>query len=60
LKELLSEIDVEREITAVITGGEKQMLPIRLKKVIEFPFITDPLYANRKTEKKLASVLDCF
>ncbi len=60
LGELLSEIDVEREITAVLTGGEKQMLPIRFKKVIELPYITDPLYANRKTEKKLSSVLDCF
>lgn len=60
LAELLTEIDVEREITAVLSGGEKQILPIRFKKVIELPFITDPLYADRKTEKKLSSVLDCF
>lgn len=60
LGELLSETDVAREITAILAGGEKQLLPIRIKKVIELPFITDPLYANRKTEKRLSSVLDCF
>jgi len=52
----LKEKNVRHAITAVITGGEKELLPIRFEKVIELPFIGDVLYADRKTEKIMREV----
>ena len=51
LLKLLPGMDLQREITAVITGGEKEMLPLRVHKVIELPFVRDVLYTDRKTER---------
>lgn len=53
----LSEMQVQQGVTAVITGGEKEMLPLRAQKVIELPYIGDVLLANRKTERLVQSLL---
>ncbi len=42
---------LHQTLTAVITGGERQMLPFRARKVIELPFLEDVLYSGQKAEK---------
>lgn len=44
---------IQHEITAVLTGGEKEMLPVRFGKVIELPYVGDVLLPNRNVEKVL-------
>jgi len=53
----LCETKGRQEITAVITGGETELLPLRVKKVIELPYIGDVLSVNRKTEKGIRKLL---
>lgn len=45
-----------QEITAVITGGEQEMLPGRYEKVIALPYVEDVLFPDRKTEKRFRNV----
>lgn len=47
---------IQHEITAVLTGGEKEMLPMRFGKVIELPFVGDVMLSGRKTEKLFCTV----
>ena len=56
LTESLHDREVQHELTAVITGGEREMLPARFQAVIELPFPNDVLLPNRKTEKILRKV----
>lgn len=42
---------IQHEVTAVLTGGEKELLPLRFGKVIELPYIGDALLPDRKTER---------
>ncbi len=51
--EELGDKRILQEITAVLTGGEEQMLPVRFGKVIELPYIEDALLSDRRTEKVL-------
>ncbi len=46
---------IQHNITAVLTGGEKELLPMRFEKVIELPYIGDVLYPNRKIEKYIGT-----
>lgn len=56
LAQYLSEMRLQQEITAVITGGEKELLPLRVQKVIELPYIADALYVTRQTERALQAL----
>ena len=47
---------IRRDITAVITGGEKAMLPARYEKVIELTYVEDVMLLNRKLEKAFRDV----
>lgn len=51
LKYTLRGMRLHQDLTAVITGGERQLLPFRVRKVIELPFLEDVLCFGRKTEK---------
>lgn len=48
---------VRKRITAVITGGEREMLPARFGKVIEMPYVGDVLRINRNIGKLFQSLL---
>ncbi len=48
---------VQRRITAVITGGERELLPVRFGKVIEMPYVGDVLRTDRNTRKLFQAVL---
>ncbi len=52
----LNDRKIQHEITAVLTGGEKEMLPMRFGKVIELPFIGDVLLPDRTAEKALRTI----
>lgn len=51
LSERLEGLNLRQGLTAVISGGEKELLPKRFCKVIELSFAGDILLPNRKTEK---------
>ncbi len=51
LSEVLAGMNLSRGITAVVTGGEKEVLPVSFEKVIELSGAGDVLLANRRTEK---------
>ena len=53
----LYEMQGKQEITAVITGGETELLPIRVSKVIELPYIGDVLSATGKMGKRIRRLL---
>lgn len=53
----LSEMRGREEITAVITGGEAELLPFRVRKVIELPYIKDVLSVTGKTAKVIRKLL---
>lgn len=58
-KELAQSINdrrIQHEITAVLTGGEKEMLPMRFGKVIELPFIGDVLLPCKAIEKLFRTI----
>ncbi len=57
LSAYLDDRRMRQEITAVLTGGEKEMLPMRFGKVIELPYVGDVLLPERKTEKLFGMVL---
>lgn len=46
-------LNLRQGVTAVISGGEKELLPKRFCKVIEVSFAGDVLLPNRKTEKMI-------
>jgi len=48
---------VRKSITAVITGGEREMLPARFGRVIEMPYVEDVLQNNRNIRKFFRTVL---
>lgn len=54
--ERLNDKKIHRSVTAVITGGEKEMLPIRYERVIGLPYVEDVFRGNRQTEKLLCSL----
>ena len=47
---------IRHETTAVLTGGEKEMLPMRFGKVIELPFTGDVFLTGRETEKLFRTI----
>lgn len=51
LSERLDGLNLRQGLTAVVSGGEKQLLPKRFCKVIELSFAGDVLLPDRKTEK---------
>lgn len=51
LSQWVNDRRIRHEITAVLTGGEKEMLPMRFGRVIELPFVGDVLLPGRETEK---------
>ena len=53
----LYEMQEKQEVTAVITGGETELLPIRVKKVIELPYIGDVLSTTGKMGKRIRRLL---
>ena len=53
----LHEMQGKQEITAVLTGGETELLPIRVKRVIELPYIGDVLSTAGKTGKRIRHLL---
>lgn len=53
----LSGMTLWHAVTAVITGGEKEWLPIRMQKVMEVSLLRDVLYADRNTERMLKKLL---
>ena len=53
----LNDNNIQYNVTAVITGGEKELLPVRFHKVIELPFVGDVLCVERKTEKIIRTAL---
>lgn len=53
LAKRLSGMTLRHAVTAVITGGEKELLPISMKKVIELSLLRDVLYADRNAERML-------
>lgn len=56
LSRQISDRRIQHEITAVLTGGEKEMLPIRFGKVIELSFVEDVLLSGKKTEKLFRTI----
>ena len=48
---------VRKSITAVITGGEREMIPVRFGKVVEMPYVGDVLRIDRNTRKLLQTIL---
>ena len=48
---------VRKTLTAVITGGEREMLPIRFGKVVEMPYVADVLHIDRKIRKLFQSIV---
>lgn len=54
--EEMKDKSIRRDITAVITGGEKAMLPARYEKVIELTYVEDVMLLNRKIEKMFRDV----
>ncbi len=48
---------VRKSITAVITGGEREMLPVRFGKVVEMPYVEDVLRVDRNSRKLFQTVL---
>lgn len=53
LENRLEGLNLRQGVTAVINGGEKELLPKRFCKVIEVSFAGDILLPNRKTEKMI-------
>lgn len=51
----LSGMKAQPGVVAVLTGGEKELLPIRCEKVIELPLLGDVLLADRKVERRIGS-----
>ena len=49
--------EMAQNVTAVLTGGEKELLPMRLGKVIELPYIRDVLLPDKQTERIIGSVV---
>lgn len=48
---------VRKSITAVITGGEREMLPARFGKVVEMPYVADVLRVDRNIRKLFQTLL---
>lgn len=54
---MLKEGTVRQKITAVITGGEREMLPARFGKVVEMPYVVDVLRTDRTIRKLFQDLL---
>ena len=52
----ISDRRIQHEMTAVLTGGEKEMLPMRFGRVIELPFIGDVLLSGKETERLFRTI----
>ena len=48
---------VYQKLTAVVTGGEREMLPNRFRKVVEMPYVGDVLRPNHSIRKMFQSLL---
>ncbi len=57
VSEYLESAGMKQNVTAVLTGGERELLPIRFGKVIELPYINDVLLPDKQTEKIIRSVI---
>lgn len=55
--EAVKDNDVRQKITAVITGGEREMLPVRFGKVIEMPYVEDVLSVGRNIRTMFRALL---
>ena len=53
LSACMEEGRILHDITAVLTGGEKELLPVRFGKVIELPYVGDILLPDKDAEKVL-------
>lgn len=57
LEESLRKALQEENITALITGGDLGEVPLRFRKILEMPRLSDILHPDRKTERFLEKLL---
>ena len=55
--ETVSDRTIQRSLTAIITGGERELLPARFGKVAELPYVGDVLRVDRNLRKVFHTLL---